>query len=252
MENMISALKEDIRAEQERLSQVQHKHLEELRNQKELIQALQIQSSEKESLLAQYEKKLESTNQKLAGESSDATNRLNQAFEIAASLRKLLDEKETQILQLKRSKDQQDLQIQHYATRLEEARELLSLKDEQIKELQDQLDSIQDTSKDYIQLLERKDSQLQRLSKELQRRNEQEHSQDLSYLYSDFPSVDRVRHGYPLDSSYSDVKSDISKPASKNNTKLRYDELDAIYDEINSLQRKITARLVASPPHLRP
>lgn len=199
--------------------------------EKESTYELQQELEEKQKALDGCTKQLKETYGRLDGENAETQEKLNMAFDIASSLRKLLDEKEAYLEQLKIAKEEAENNAEEYRTRCLEANTTIQVQQQQVEELQQQLEAAQNTSHDFASLLERRDFQLERLSREADRH----YSKHLNRSYRRLQSPSRPTSP-PLKQS--------SRPSPQPSTNT---QLESIYEEINSLQQKILNRLNTTP-----
>jgi chromosome segregation ATPase len=101
-------------------------------------------------IVENYEKQLQEVSFRFDGETAEIQEKLTMAFEIASSLRKLLDDKETLLQQLKLAKDQQEIQIIQLKSKLDQNLNKLENKNIELKELQFQFEEIKGNMQEYI------------------------------------------------------------------------------------------------------
>ena len=97
-----------------------------------------------------YERQIQDISFRYDGETAEIQEKLTMAFEIAASLRKLLDEKEIILQQLRNSKDQQEIQVMQLKSKLDEAIHSLELRNNEITDQQKQFEEIKKNMHEYI------------------------------------------------------------------------------------------------------
>ena len=145
-----SQLRETIEDQEKELSGVRKEVEAEKRQHKKVVDALQAEAANKTTLAENYEKQLQEVSFRYDGETAEIQEKLTMAFEIASSLRKLLDDKETLLQQLKHAKDQQEIQIIQLKSKLDQSINKLENKTIELKELQHQFEEIKKNMQEYI------------------------------------------------------------------------------------------------------
>ncbi|XP_024518718.1 uncharacterized protein LOC112341925 [Selaginella moellendorffii] len=125
------------------------------------LRNVQVELSQKSVQVDSYEKALKETADKLDGTSDESHQKLSSAFQIAASLRKLLEDRENQFAALEGSSRRRDLELQEIQkklslskttfmdtleardTRINELEKLLLQKQSQIEEVQQDTQDVQ-------------------------------------------------------------------------------------------------------------
>lgn len=160
-------LESQIEEDRDDVTQAKQHHNQELQNQQLVIKALQAENAgekyltkypdivfqDKQLIIDNYAKQLKEAYDRFEGESAQTQGKLNMAFEIAASLRyfplwggflisqrKLLEQKESYIEQLKSSKDQLEHRLNQIKSRMDESGHTLKSKESQIHELHQQVE----------------------------------------------------------------------------------------------------------------
>ncbi|KAG0614176.1 hypothetical protein M758_6G156500, partial [Ceratodon purpureus] len=115
-------------------------HTLELQNMEQNLQQLRIQLAERTSQLDSYEKALKETAERLEGTSDESQEKLTSAFEIAGSLRKLLEDREHQYASLEGSSRRRELELGEVQRKLASANctlcETVEARDSRIEELE--------------------------------------------------------------------------------------------------------------------
>nr|PNR62684.1 hypothetical protein PHYPA_001108 [Physcomitrium patens] len=154
-------------------------HTLELQNMEHNLQQLHIQLAEQTSQLDSYEKALKETAEKLEGASDESQEKLTSAFEIAGSLRKLLEDREQQYACLEGSSRRRELELGEVQRKLAAANctlcETVEVRDARIEELenilsrkQSEILDIQSHLQDLEVALDSKESHVRKLEYEIQ------------------------------------------------------------------------------------
>eukprot|EP01114_Cavostelium_apophysatum_P001629 TRINITY_DN11427_c0_g1_i1.p1 TRINITY_DN11427_c0_g1~~TRINITY_DN11427_c0_g1_i1.p1 ORF type:complete len:382 (-),score=126.41 TRINITY_DN11427_c0_g1_i1:29-1015(-) len=243
---------------QDELSAMKMKAELDRQNQQLLIDTLQAESADKQIILDNYTKQLREARRKL--EENDPQGKLNIAFDITSSLRKLLDEKEHVIVQLKSQIEHQRASLDHHKEKLSGVQQELELKEHKIADL---IANSADFKQNYSRLVESKDRQIGKLaqelkSREISRETSRSDYHSKSFLADNFSSSNSswIAQSTPLTNSapvqrHRDRDTKENVDLMKNNrsvqsprpTAQKDSQLDSIYQEIDSLQKKIMSRL---------
>ncbi|KAG6550919.1 hypothetical protein Mapa_007534 [Marchantia paleacea] len=158
LEQEINALQKKLQMKNAEDTAGEVHHTLEIQNLGQALKELRIQIAEKNSQLESYEKALKETAEKLEGASDESQEKLTSAFEIAASLRKLLEERENQFATLEGNCRRRELELGEVQRKLAVANctlcETVEARDSRIQELES--------------LLTRKHSELQESQQQLQ------------------------------------------------------------------------------------
>ncbi|OAE30758.1 hypothetical protein AXG93_2265s1170 [Marchantia polymorpha subsp. ruderalis] len=158
LEQEINALQKKLQLKNAEDTAGEVHHTLEIQNLGQALKELRIQIAEKNSQLESYEKALKETAEKLEGASDESQEKLTSAFEIAASLRKLLEERENQFATLEGNCRRRELELGEVQRKLAVANctlcETVEARDSRIQELES--------------LLTRKHSELQESQQQLQ------------------------------------------------------------------------------------
>ncbi|KAL2644512.1 hypothetical protein R1flu_012099 [Riccia fluitans] len=170
-------------------------HTLEIQNLGQALKELRVQIEEKNSQLESYEKALKETAEKLEGASDESQEKLTSAFEIAASLRKLLEERENQFATLEGNCRRRELELSEVQrklavanctlcetveardTRIQELESLLARKHSELQESQQQLQELE-------LILDCKDSRVRKLEYENKLMAEQSSLKTKGYVSS--------------------------------------------------------------------
>ncbi|KAL3697694.1 hypothetical protein R1sor_011770 [Riccia sorocarpa] len=170
-------------------------HTLEIQNFGQALKELRAQVEEKNSQLESYEKALKETAEKLEGASDESQEKLTSAFEIAASLRKLLEERESQFATLEGNCRRRELELGEVQRKLAVANctlcETVEARDARIQELESLLarkhSEIQESQQQLQELeliLDCKDSRVRKLEYENKLMTEQTSSKTKNFVSS--------------------------------------------------------------------
>ncbi|KAG0604409.1 hypothetical protein M758_10G169900 [Ceratodon purpureus] len=159
-------------------------HTLEIQNLEQAVKELRMQLSDKSSQIACYEKALKETAQRLEGASDESQEKLTSAFEIAGSLRKLLEDRENQFANLEGNCRRREMELGEVQRKLAAANctlcETVECRDARIQELEAMLccrqQEVQETQQQLQDLelaMDLKESRVRKLEYELKLMSEQ-------------------------------------------------------------------------------
>ncbi|XP_024384287.1 uncharacterized protein [Physcomitrium patens] len=159
-------------------------HTLEIQNLEQALKELRIQLSDRTSQIESYEKALKETGERLEGASDESQEKLTSAFEIAGSLRKLLEDRESQFATFEGNCRRRELELSEVQRKLAVANctlcETVEYRDARIQELETMLSTKQQEVQEVQQQLQRlelamdsKESRVRKLEYEIKLMSEQ-------------------------------------------------------------------------------
>ncbi|KAI5058046.1 hypothetical protein GOP47_0026216 [Adiantum capillus-veneris] len=177
----------------ENVGEVQHAL--EIEGLEKAIKTLQNQIEEKSSQIESYAKALKDTAEKLEGTSDESQEQLSNAFEIAGSLRKILDDRENQFATLEGNCRRRELELGEVQRKLAASTnsfaETIEARDARIRELegnlahkQNEVQESQQEMQDLQMALDAKESLVRKLEYEMKLKSDRDSSRTKTFVSS--------------------------------------------------------------------